>query len=181
MTIHFTLHTEPKVGPPQFTISYQTHGGPATEVSWFWNRRKRLTKIVTESKYVILMQESQNHSVYIETSRTILDTSYLSEYENKLLVRGRVGGEFTCSIKNTFYSLLRTNTTTITGINDHVCCILSTSLLRYSGRGTERTYRCHLFLQQYTCQYHCVLLILSLLAMSSTTSPRLEDQSSVRV
>ena len=161
MTINFTLHTEPRVGPPQFTISCQTHGGPATEVSWFWNRRKRLTKIVTESKYVILMEGSQNHSVYIETSQTILDTSDLSVYDNKLLVRGRVGGEFTCDIRNTFYSLLRTNTTTITGINDHVCCMLSTSPLRYSGRGTEQTYRCHLFLQQYTCQYHCVLGITS--------------------
>ena len=65
-----------------------------------------------------------------------------------------------CNIKNTFHSLLRTNTTTITGINDHVC-LLSTSLLRYSGRGTERTYRCHLFLQQYTCQCDCVLGITS--------------------
>ena len=68
-------------------------------------------------------------------------------------MRGRVGGEFTCNIRNTFYSLFRTNTTIITGINDHVCCMLSTSPLRYSGRGTEQTYRCHLFLQQYTCQY----------------------------
>ena len=161
MTIDFTLHTEPRVGPPQFTISCQTHGGPATEVEWFWNRRKILTKIVTESKYIILMEGSRNHSVYIETSQTILDTSDLSVYDNKLLVRGRVGGEFTCNIRNTFYSLLRTNTTTITGINDHVCCMLSTSPLRYSGRGTEQTYRCHFFLQQYTCQYHCVLGITS--------------------
>ena len=80
MTIHFTLHTEPRVGPPQFTISCQTYGGPATEVSWFWNRRKRLTKSVTESMYVILMEGSQNHSVYIETSQTILDTSDLYQY-----------------------------------------------------------------------------------------------------
>ena len=72
MTISFTLHTEPRVGPPQFTISCQTHGRPATEVSWFWNRRKHLTKIVTESKYVILMEGSQTLSVYIETSQTIL-------------------------------------------------------------------------------------------------------------
>ena len=147
MTIHFTLHTEPRVGPPQFTISCLTYGGPATEVSWVWNRRKRLTKIVTESKYVILMEGSQNHSVYIETSQIILDTSSRSVYDNKLLVRGRVGGEFTCSIRNTLYSFIRTNTTTITGINDHVCCMLSTSPLRYSGRGTVQTYRCHLFIQ----------------------------------
>ena len=40
-------------------------------------------------------------------------------------MRGRVGGEFTCTFKNTFNSLLRTNTTTITVINDHVCCMLS--------------------------------------------------------
>ena len=96
ITINFTLHTEPRVSPPEFTISCRTRGGPATEVSWFRNRN-RLTKSVTESKYVILMEESQNHSVYIETSQTILDTSFDSVYDSKLFVRGRVGGEFSCS------------------------------------------------------------------------------------
>ena len=150
MTINFTLHTDPRV--PQFTISCQTHGGPATEVSWSWNRRKRLTKIVTESKHVILMEGSRNHSVYIETSQTILDTSYLSVYDNELLVRGRVGGEFTCSIRNTFYSLPRTNTfntfyslprtntTTITGINDHVfVCYLPVHCVIVAGKPSKLT------------------------------------------
>ena len=140
MTINFTLHTEPRVGPPQFTISCQTHGGPATAVSWDWNRRQRLTKIVTESKYVILMEGSRNHSVYIETSQTILDTSDLSVYDNKLLVRGRVGGEFACSIRNTFYSLPRTNKTTITGINDHVVvCYLPVHYVIVAGKPSRLT------------------------------------------
>ena len=99
ITINFTLHTEPRVSPPEFTISCQTHGGPATEVIWKWNR-EHLTKNVTDSGHVILMEGSQNHSVYIETSQTILDTSFDSVYDSKLFVRGRVGGEFSCSIRN---------------------------------------------------------------------------------
>ena len=98
ITINFTLHTEPRVSPPEFTISCQTHGGPATEVIWKWNG-EHLTKN-TDSRHVILMEGSQNHYVYIETSQTILDTSFDSVYDSKLFVRGRVGGEFSCFIRN---------------------------------------------------------------------------------
>ena len=114
MPINFTLHSEPRVSPPEFTISCHTRGGPATEVSWFRNRN-RLTKSVTESKHVILMEESQNHSVYIETSQIILDTSSRSVYDNKLFVRGRAGGEFSCFIRNSFQGILPNNRITITG------------------------------------------------------------------
>ena len=69
-------------------------------------------------------EESQNHSVYIETSQTILDTSFDSVYDSKLFVRGRVGGEFTCSIRNNINPsrIVHTNETTIIGFNDIVIC-----------------------------------------------------------
>ena len=86
------------MSPPEFTISCQTHGGPATEVVWNWNT-EHITKN-TDSRHVILMEGSQNHSVYIETSQTILDTSFNSVYDSKLFVKGRVGGEYSCSIRN---------------------------------------------------------------------------------
>ena len=35
-------------------------------------------------------------------------------------MRGRVGGEFTCSVRNTFYNILRTNKTTLTGYSSNV-------------------------------------------------------------
>ena len=98
MTISFILLTELRVSPPELTISCHTDGEPATEVSWSRNKR-RLTRNVTESKHIILMVGFQNHSVYIETSQTILDTSFDSVYDSKLFVRGRVGGEFSCSIR----------------------------------------------------------------------------------
>ena len=113
VTINFTLHTEPRVSPPEFTISCQTHGGPATEVSWFWNRNR----LTTDSGHVILMEGSQTHSVYIETSQTILDTSFDSVYDSKLFVKGRVGGEISCVIRNNMNPSHRVHTkkTTIKG------------------------------------------------------------------
>ena len=114
MTINFTVHTEPRVSPPEFTISCQTRGGPATEVTWKWNR-EHLTRNVTDSKYIILMEGYQNHSLYIETSQTILDTSSRSVYDNKLFVRGRAGGEFSCFIRNNFPHAIRKTKIIITG------------------------------------------------------------------
>ena len=122
ITINFTLHTEPRVSPPEFTISCQTHGGPATEVIWKWNREHLNNMTVSDSRHIMLMKESQNHSVYIETSQTILDTSFDSVYDSKLFVRGRVGGEFSCSIRNirnpsrTVY----TEKTTIKGLRQNI-------------------------------------------------------------
>ena len=79
---------------------------------------------VSDSRHIILMEESQNHYVYIETSQTILDTSFDSVYDSKLFVRGRVGGEFSCFIRNNINPsrIVHTNETTITGFNDIVIC-----------------------------------------------------------
>ena len=61
------------------------------------------------------MEESLNHSVYIETSQTILDTTFKSVYESKLFVRGRAGGELSCYIWNKFPHVIRNEKITIEG------------------------------------------------------------------
>ena len=80
--MNFTLHTEPRASVPEFTISCRTHGGPATTVQWAVNR--------------VTVQEDSDH----ETSQLILDTSLNSVYDNRLRVRGRRSGTYSCIIHN---------------------------------------------------------------------------------
>ena len=77
------LHTKPYVSLPEFTIIYLTDGGPATTVLW---RRPN---------GAIVQQGDSDH----ETSQSIVDTSS-SVYENRLQVRGREGGWWTCGVSN---------------------------------------------------------------------------------
>ena len=81
-TENFTLHTEPSVHPPEFTITCHTQGGPATTVKWTANG----TDVSDNSDY--------------ESSQVIVDTSRNSVYENRLRVRGRHSGLYFCLIKN---------------------------------------------------------------------------------
>ena len=78
----FTLHTEPNASVPEFTISCRTHGGPATTVQWTVNG--------------VSVQEDSDH----ETSQLILDTSLNSVYDNRLRVRGRRSGLYSCKVTN---------------------------------------------------------------------------------
>ena len=64
--MNFTLHTEPSVSPPEFSIICHSKGGPATYVFW-WGPIGRV-------------QENSDH----ETSQIIVDTSSNSVYENRL-------------------------------------------------------------------------------------------------
>ena len=77
----FTLHTEPSVSPPEFTITCRTQGGPATTVEW---------------------QNSTGHKVERdddhETSQIIVDTSN-SVYESRLRIRGKENGTYVCIIR----------------------------------------------------------------------------------
>ena len=79
----FTLHTEPRVSPPEFSITCQTQGGPATIVEWIVN-----STII-----------SKVNSDY-EISQVIVDTSRNSVYKNRLRVRGRKNGSYYCAITN---------------------------------------------------------------------------------
>ena len=87
----FTLHTEPSVSPPEFSIICHTEGGPATRVIWL-------------GPLNINVQEDSDH----ETSQIILDTSHNSVYENRLRVRGRKGGTYRCTIIRNGYQLNET-------------------------------------------------------------------------
>ena len=78
----FTLHTDLRASVPEFTISCRTHGGPATTVKWRVNG--------------VSVEEDSDH----ETSQIILDTSHNSVYDNRLRVRGRTSGNYSCSVSN---------------------------------------------------------------------------------
>ena len=80
--MYFTLHTEPRKNPPQFSLTCRSEGGPATTVSWQRNGHS--------------VQEDSDH----RTSQVIVDTSHNSVYENKLCVRGREGGDYSCTVSN---------------------------------------------------------------------------------
>ena len=105
-----TVHTEPNVSPPEFTIICPTEGGPATTVLW---RRPNGT---------IVQQGDSDH----ETSQIIVDTSN-SVYENGLQVRGREGGRWICGVGNNikdYYHNLRNSVAaslTVKGMYCNVC------------------------------------------------------------
>ena len=82
-SVKVTLHTEFSVSPPEFSIICFTEGGPATYVTWFGPTGN-------------LVQEDSDH----EISQIIVDTSYNSVYENRLQVRGRESGIYTCIVSN---------------------------------------------------------------------------------
>ena len=92
MSVHFTLHTDPRAEVPEFTISCRTYGGPATTVHWFLNDAQITTG----------------------TSQVILDTSEISVYDNRLHVKGRKTGNYRCL----FIGDLE-HTESVTGIYTH--------------------------------------------------------------
>ena len=90
MFVKFILHTEPNSSVPEFTVSCETHGGPATIIEW----------TVDDTP----VQEDVDH----ETSQIILDTDR-SVFENSLRVRGRRSGMYNCSITNNFKDFFPTH------------------------------------------------------------------------
>ena len=79
---HFTLHTEPSVDPPEFSITCRSRGGPATTVEWLIDG--------------VPVEEDSNHT----THQIIVDKSALTVYDNTLTVRGRQLGTYTCAVSN---------------------------------------------------------------------------------
>ena len=84
-SMSFTLHTEPRESPPEFSLTCRSEGGPATTVSWQRNGHS--------------VQEDSDH----QTSQVIVDTSHNSVYDNKLRVRGREGGNYSCTVSNNIW------------------------------------------------------------------------------
>ena len=70
------------MSPPEFSIICRTHGGPATNVEWF------------------LPLSDEMELIDHESSQLIVDTSYNTVYENRLLVRGSLSGIYQCRIEN---------------------------------------------------------------------------------
>ena len=76
------LHSEPNENPPEFTLTCRSYGGPVTTVMWW--------------RDLVPVHEDGNH----ETSQIVVDTSENTVYHNKLRVRGREGGLYTCNVSN---------------------------------------------------------------------------------
>ena len=140
-SMDFTLHTGSSVSPPEFTIICRTEGGPATRVTW------RHGGIFPED---------------YEQSQIIMDTSQNSVYENRLRVRGRESGIYACFVMNMLmgsvpgYIIVNGLCVAISTIHD-----IKQSLSTYSCRRAPQSDCCHLSVQQYTCQYYCVLGVTS--------------------
>ena len=91
----FTLHTEPDVSPPEFTLTCRSEGGPATTVLW--------------QRYGTTVGED----IDLETSQVIVDPLRNTVYENRLRVRGREEGSYNCTVSNDFGNGSQASTQTI--------------------------------------------------------------------
>ena len=78
--IIFTLESEANEDPPEFALTCQSRGGPATEVKWRRNR--------------VRVEEDSNHM----TSQIIVNTSSNTVFNNTLRVRGRETGTYVCTV-----------------------------------------------------------------------------------
>ena len=92
MSVHFTLHTDPRAEVPELTISCCTYGGPATTVTWSLN----------------------GHTITIGTSQVILDTLENAVYDNRWTVKGRKTGIYRCLFNGGLE-----HRESVTGINTH--------------------------------------------------------------
>ena len=92
LSVHFTLHTDPRAEFSEFTISCRTYGGPTTTVHWSVN----------------------GETISTGTSQVILDTSENAVYDNRLRVKGKKTGSYRC-----LFSAELEHTESITGINTH--------------------------------------------------------------
>ena len=101
--MYFTLDSEANEDPPEFTLTCQSKGGPATEVVWMRNG--------------VRIEKDSNHI----TNQIIVDTSGNTVYNNTLRVRGREGGRYDCRVENNryeyFQSSLREVSYTILGMS----------------------------------------------------------------
>ena len=133
----FTLHTELRASVPEFTISCRTHGGPASTVGWT----------------VVPVQEGIDN----ETSQVILDTSHNSVYDNRLRVRGRRAGTYSCTLIGHFIdaTILARSSQTITGYN--LLNLIRVFNNYYSCRRAHQSVGSHIWLYLHTCEYDCVL------------------------
>ena len=145
VSIDFTLHTDINAITPEFTITCLTSGGPATNVEWKLNGAN-----VGGSK-----------------TQHIWDSSSNAVYENKLLMRGRKNGTYSCDISNNIRHYLPMvpamelhGNITVKGIHYASERERDINYFICSCRRAHLSYSC-LSIKQYTCQRHCVLGVTS--------------------
>ena len=73
----FTLDSDLNEASPQFTLTCNSTGGPATTVTW-----TRDSVTVTEG------------------NETVLNDHMTAQYTHTLTVTGRLGGDYTCTVAN---------------------------------------------------------------------------------
>ena len=83
----FELETEITEDPPRFSLTCTTEGGPATNVEW-------------ERDGVAIVDDA-NHS----SSQIVVD-AVDAEYDNVLVVTGRNGGEYSCTVSHARTSII---------------------------------------------------------------------------
>lgn len=84
--ITFELETELTTDPPQFSLTCRSDGGPVTTVEW--------------ERDGVMIQDDNNHS----SSQIVVDPLSVV-YHNVLVVTGRNGGEYMCTVINDKTSL----------------------------------------------------------------------------
>ena len=84
VSVNFTLYTEVNASTPEFTITCFTRGGPATYVEWKLNREKVDGNHTSKTQHIFVLSDRYNKA----------------EYQNKLFVRGRKNGTYSCDISN---------------------------------------------------------------------------------
>ena len=95
--MNFFLHTEPNASVPEFTITFRTYGGPATNVQW--NR--------------LIAGDTFNIHEDLNGYQVIVDKSELSIYDNNIHVMGRIGGLYGCVISNNIREYLNMAPSTV--------------------------------------------------------------------
>lgn len=81
VSVNFILHTDPRTNPPEFTVACRSQGGPVTDAIW------RVDENPTDGD-----------DPRFKESQLILNTSSNSVYDNRLHVRGRINGTYSCHL-----------------------------------------------------------------------------------
>ena len=81
---------------PQFTLTCISTGGPATTVTW-----------------------TRDSVTVMEGTETVLDDPVTAQYTHTLIVTGRLGGLYTCTVTNNKPSNVSANYT-VQGISKHM-------------------------------------------------------------
>ena len=100
----FTVHYDFNGAIPQFTLTCISTGGPATTVTW-----------------------TRDSDTVTEGTETVLDNRTTSQYIHTLIMTGRLGGLYTCTVANNKPSEDSTSYTVQGDGKMH--CVLTTAFL----------------------------------------------------